>query len=29
MLRKMTINLFAGELFMVFAVGESYARVTS
>ena len=29
MLRKMMINLFAGGLFMVFAVGESYARVTT
>jgi hypothetical protein len=29
MLRKMIINLFAGGLFMVFAVGESYAQVTS
>ena len=29
MLRRMTINLYAGGLFMVIALGESYAQVTS
>ena len=29
MLSKMIVNLFAGRLFVVFAVGESYARVTT